>query len=252
MLKRFISLFIVFCILMVSVACGKKERGSLSEKIVAVEANSISLQAAQTIKAEVKEIQEFSTLDGAVSSLEAREVDFVVMDEFSASEYIENKRKIKSVKPLSFTTEFCAYFYNNEDLLNNFNRFVLELVEDGTIDEIKEAYKEGKAYYPALTKLSGEVPVLTIAVPIVGAPYSDLTESGAVIGIDIDIATIIANKLGYNLEIMVVGVDEAFDLLEKDEVDFAISGLIYESERMTDFDCSFSYLTVGYYLLERD
>lgn len=250
---RRVSIFIsvLCCSLLILNSCDTIKNTDLAGKTVAVEVDSLSLEAAETIKSEVNTIQEFSTLDGAVSAVESKECDFVVMSEFEAAEYIENKRKIRTVKVLPFTSEFCAYFYNNDDLLNNFNRIVLDLSQDGTIQEIKDAYKSNKAYYPNLTKLSGEVPTMTIAVDITGAPYSDLTDNGTVIGIDIDIATIVANKLGYNLEIIVAGTDENFKLLEDGEVDFVISGLMYNAERSEKFDCSFSYLLTEYYLLSR-
>ncbi len=239
------------CFLIILSSCNKTKTENLMERTVAVESGSLSSEAAKMIESEVKSIEEFLTIDAAVSAVESRELDFVVMSEFEAAEYIENKRKIETVKVLNFTTDFCAYFYNNTDLLSDFNRVVLELIEDGTIEEIKNAYKSGEAYYPTLTSLSGEVPTMTIAVDIAGAPYSDLTDDGAVVGIDIDVATLIANKLGYNLEIMVVPVDESFMLLEKQEVDFIISGLMYESAREEHYDSSFSYLSTEYYLLSR-
>lgn len=243
------------CLLTMFSSCNKTNVNAnvdLTGKIVAVEANSLSLSATEVLKSDVFELREFSTLDGAVSAVESKEVDYVVMSEFEVAQYIENKRKIKSVKELNFTTEFCAYFCDNADLLNNFNSIILDLIENGTIEEIKNSYKSGEVYYPTLVKLSGDVPTLTIATDIVGYPYTDLTEDGSVVGMDIDIATIVANKLGCNLEIIVVPVDEAFKLLEKGDADFIISGLMYEAERMTSYQSSFSYLTEKYYLICRD
>lgn len=233
-------------------SCSKNDAKGLSDKIVAVEVDSMEYSAAQELKNDVKEIQAFSTLDGAVTAVEAREVDYVVMNEFSASQYIENKRKIKTVKHLDFTAEYCAYFHNNKDLMNDFNRAVFELNEDGTIEKIKEAYKKGEAYYPSLATISADAPVITIAFSVRGTPFCDLTDEGSVVGIDVDIATIITNRLGYNLEIMILSPDDALSLLAEDEIDMMVSGLMYEPERLGVYDCSLSYLTVYYYLLSRD
>lgn len=251
-MRRKLLSVVLLSFLVISSACSKNGAIELSEQIVAIEAGSAEYSAAQELKNDVKEIQEFSTLDGAVSAVEAREVDYVVMNEFSASQYIENRRKIEVVKRLDFTTEYCAYFHNNKDLMNGFNRVVLELNEDGTIEKIKEAYKKGEAYYPELTKLSVDAPVITIAFSITGTLFCDLTDDGAVVGIDVDIATIVANRLGYNLEIMILSPDDAFSLLAEDEIDMMISGLTYEPERAKVYDCSLSYLTEHYYLLSRD
>ncbi len=252
-MKRTKLLFIfLLSFLVLLSSCSKNSAVELSEQIVAVEAGSTEYSAVQELKNNVKEIQAFSTLDGAVAAVEAREVNYVVMNEFSAAQYIENKRKIETVKRLNFTTEYCAYFHDNDELLNNFNSTVFELNEKGIIEKIKEAYKKGEAYYPELTKLSDDAPVITIAFSITGSPFCDLTDEGAVVGIDVDIATIVANRLGYNLEIMILSPDDAFSLLAEDEIDMMISGLMYEPERSGVYDCSLSYLTVHYYLLSRD
>lgn len=223
----------------------------LNEKTVAVEIDSLSYEAAKTIKNDVKEIKTFSTEDGAVAAVETKNADLLVLDEFSYSVYKANERKINFVKVIPFTTDYCIYFHNNNELLQKFNVEILGLLENGTINEIKEAYKTSDGYYPELKQLSSDAPTLTMATDIVGAPYTDLTESGYVIGIDVDIANIIANSLGYNLEIVVTSADEMFNMLNEDKVDFIMSGLMYESEREAVYNCSFSYLSVEYYIIER-
>jgi ABC-type amino acid transport substrate-binding protein len=232
-------------------ACSGEKNNDLSEKIVAVEVNSNSYLAARTIKDSLKEIKEVSTEEGAVSLVESKEVDFVVLDEFKSAQYIENKHKIEPVKVLNFTMDYCAYFHNNQELLNKFNSEILSLLEEGTIEELKSSYKTGKVFYPELKELSENAPVLSVATDVVGFPYTDLTEDGAIVGIDIDILSIVANRLGYNLELMVVNTDEAFSLLGEDEVDLVISGLVYEEQRDSFYDASISYLSVAYYLHSR-
>ena len=248
--KSFIILLTALLLLSFS-SCSGENEGNMSEKTIAVEINSNSYLAAKTIADEVKEIKTISTEDGAVALVESKEADFVVLDEFKSNEYIESKRKIEVVKSLDFTMDYCAYLHNNQELLNKFNTEIIALLQDGTIKAIKDSYKTGETFYPELQKLKENAPVLTVATDVVGFPYTDLTSNGAIAGIDIDILTIVANKLGYNLELIVVPTDEAFSLLQKDEVDMVISGLIYEAERDADYDASISYLSVEYYLHSR-
>ncbi len=251
MIKKIFTILLLVMLLVSFSACGGEKTDNLKEKIIAVEVNSKSYLAAKTIKDNVKEIKEISTEDGAVSLVESKDADFVVLDEFKSSQYIENKRKIEVVKVLDFTTDYCAYFHNNQGLLNKFNGEILSLLEDGTISEIKSSYKEGKAFYPELKELPQNAPLLSVATDVIGFPYTDLTDDGAIVGIDIDILSIVANRLGYNLELMVVNADEAFSLLGKDEVDLVITGLVYESQREEFYDASISYLSVDYYLHSR-
>ncbi|MBQ6936208.1 MAG: transporter substrate-binding domain-containing protein, partial [Clostridia bacterium] len=138
----------------------------------------------------------------------------------------------------------------NTELLQKFNVELLELMENGTISKIKESYKSNGSYYTDVPELPATAPTLTMATDVVGAPYSDLTENGYVVGIDVDIANIIANSLGYNLEIVVTSFDEMFNMLNEDKVDFIMSGVMYADERGAEFDNSFSYMSVEYYLVE--
>ncbi len=232
-------------------ACGGEKKTDFSKSIVAVEVNSNSYLAAKTIKESVKEIKTLSTEDAAVSMVESKEATFVVLDEFQSALYVGNKRKIEVVKELDFTIDYCAYFYNNQDLLNKFNGEVISLLEDGTISKIKSSYKTGETFFPELKELSENAPVLTVATDVIGFPYTDLTNDGAIVGIDIDILSLVANRLGYNLELIVVNTDEAFNLLSKGEVDVVISGLVYEEQRESVFDASIAYLSVNYYLHSR-
>ena len=124
-MKKF-CIFILLISLLIFPSCSNSQDVDMKEKIIAVEADSLSQKAAATIKSDVKEIKVFSTADGAVSAVESKEADFVVLDEFTSAIYIENKRKIETVKVLPFTTEFCAYFYENQDLLNKFNSIVFD------------------------------------------------------------------------------------------------------------------------------
>ena len=251
MIKKTFIIWLSAVMLISFSACNSENVTDMSEKTIVAEANSSSFLAAKTVKDSVKEIKEISTEDGAVSLVEAKEADFVVLDEFQSALYIENKRKIEVVKALSFTMDYCAYLHNNQDLLNRFNSEIIKLLEDGTIAKIKSSYKTGETFYPELKKLSEKSPVLTVATDVVGFPYTDLTDEGTIIGIDIDILTIVANRLGYNLELIVTTTDEAFNLLQKDEVDMVISGLVYEEHRDAVFDASICYLSVDYYLHSR-
>ncbi len=244
---------VILCFSFFASSCAKESvELDLTEKTVAVEIDSLSCDAAQAVKNEVKEIRTFSTEDGAVSAVETKNADLVALDEFSLALYNSNERNLKAVKALPFTTEYSIYFHNNAELMQRFNVEILELSENGTINKIKEAYKTNGSYYTDITRLPDNAPTLTAAICVSGAPYSDLTENGYVVGIDVDVANIIANSLGYNLEILVTTADGMLEMLNGDEVDFIISGLVYDEKRQDSYDISFSYLTVEYFLAKAE
>jgi DNA polymerase-3 subunit alpha len=104
----------------------------------------------------------------------------------------------------------------------------------------------------AFRKYYGEDRVANVATFRTEKSKSAILTAARGLGIDVDIANVIANSLGYNLEIVVTSMDEMFNMLSEDKVDFIMSGLMYEEKRESEFDTSFSYLSTEYYLLERD
>lgn len=251
MIRKILIACISLGVLFTASSCNGTKTENMSEKVIAVEVDSNSLSAAETIKDSVKEIRTISTEEGAVSLVESKDADFVVLDEFQSALYIDNKRKIEAVKVLDFTMDYCAYFHGNSELLNRFNNEIIALQQEGITEEIKASYKNNKPFYPELEELSQNAPLLSVATDVVGYPYTDLTDENTITGIDIDILTIVANRMGYELELIVTTTDEGFKLLQNDEVDMVISGLVYEEARDYTYDPSVAYLTVEYYLHTR-
>jgi len=89
------SFIILLTALLLFSSCSGENEDNMSEKTIAVEINSNSYLAAKTIADEVKEIKTISTEDGAVALVESKEADFVVLDEFKSSEYIEINVRLK-------------------------------------------------------------------------------------------------------------------------------------------------------------
>ena len=222
-----------------------------NEKIIAVKANSLEAEAVKVAFTDAKEIKTFVTEEAAVASVENEEADYVVLDEFSAQLYVDSNRKIEIVKSLNFTTDFCAYFNKDDKLVNRFNSVLLECIESGEIERIKASYKSGNGGAIELDALSATASTLTVGVSITGAPFCDLDENGNVIGIDVDVASLIANKMGCKIEFLVLDEETHFKILTENGADFIISGLVYDSLREESFTASLSYVSVNYSLLEK-
>lgn len=239
------------CLLFVFSGCKKEEQESdLSEKTVAVEANSTEhIFVSESFK-EYKEVKTFSTKEAAVVAVENGDANYLVLDEFSTQLYIENKRKIEIVKQIDFTAEYYAYF-TDENLASRFNSALLDCFENGAIERIKESHKTSNGGAIELNELSGNATTLVVGISVTGEPYCDLKENGYVVGIDADVASAVANAMGCNVEFLVLGEEELFSSLSNGEVDFIISGLTYDAEKLEYFTPSLAYLSVNYNLLEK-
>ena len=69
--------------------------------------------------------------------------------------------------------------------------------------------------------------------------YDD--ESGAIIGIDAEVAALICEKLGYELEIVDMAFDSLLPALTSGKVDFVMAGMTVTEERKQSVDFSTSY-----------
>ena len=69
--------------------------------------------------------------------------------------------------------------------------------------------------------------------------YND--ESGAIIGIDAEVAALICEKLGYELEIVDMAFDSLIPALTSGKVDFVMAGMTVTEERKQIVDFSTSY-----------
>ena len=98
MIRKSLIILLTALLLFSFSACSGEKVDNLSEKTIAAEVNSNSYLAAKTLSDSVKEIKPISTEDGAIALVESKGADFVVLDEFKSSEYIENKRKLEVVK----------------------------------------------------------------------------------------------------------------------------------------------------------
>lgn len=71
--------------------------------------------------------------------------------------------------------------------------------------------------------------------------YSD--ETGEVIGIDAEVAALIAEKLGYELEIVDMDFDALIPAVSTGKIDFVMAGMTVTEERKQSVDFSDSYAT---------
>ncbi|MBR4881931.1 MAG: transporter substrate-binding domain-containing protein [Clostridia bacterium] len=73
-------------------------------------------------------------------------------------------------------------------------------------------------------------------------PY-EYKEGDAFVGIDVEIATAIAEKLGYTLEIVDMEFDSIITAVNQGEVDFGMAGMTVTDERLLEVNFSSSYAT---------
>lgn len=98
-----------------------------------------------------------------------------------------------------------------------------------------------------LMMLLGAVPALAdslvMATNASFPPYEFIDDSGEAAGIDVEIAAAIANKLGYELEVMDIEFGAIINAVTSGKADFGMAGMTVTDERKASVDFSNSYAT---------
>lgn len=74
-------------------------------------------------------------------------------------------------------------------------------------------------------------------------PYEFVDEGGNFAGIDVEIATAIANKLGYELEVMDIDFNAILNAVTSGKADFGLAGMTVTEERQQSVNFSATYAT---------
>ncbi len=124
-----------------------------------------------------------------------------------------------------------------------------ELKEDGTLDKIKESWinpedgkEKGEDSYK--TPEGTEYPNGTLKMVTNAAfePY-EFQENGEVSGLDIDMATAIADKLGMKLEVKDIDFDSIITSVQTGKADIGVAGMTVTEDRLKNIDFTDSYTT---------
>lgn len=87
-----------------------------------------------------------------------------------------------------------------------------------------------------------DTPVLKMATNAAFPPY-EYKEGEAFVGIDVEIATAIAEELGCKLEIVDMEFDSIITSVKQNETDFGMAGMTVTDERKEEVDFTYSYAT---------
>ncbi|MEG6575408.1 transporter substrate-binding domain-containing protein [Caldibacillus debilis] len=90
-----------------------------------------------------------------------------------------------------------------------------------------------------------EKPVLKMATSADFPPFESRDEKGNFIGFDIDLAKIIADELGYQLEIQDMNFEGLIGALQSGRVDMVMAGMSATKERKENVDFSMEYHRSG-------
>ena len=128
-----------------------------------------------------------------------------------------------------------------------------ELKEDGTIDAIIANYigDETKGQNPYVKQdVDRSAGTLIMATNAAFEPY-EYVEGENSVGIDVDIAQAICDKLGYELVIEDMEFDSIISAVQSGKADIGVAGMTVTEDRLKNIDFTDSYTTATQVIIVR-
>ena len=251
--KLFPLLLLVVMLAGLLTGCGDKSEVGASnvKKVDDLETATIGVQLGTTgdiYASDYKEtgatIQQFNKGADAVQALKQGKIDCVVIDEQPAKAFVERNRDLSILEEDFVKEEYAICIAkDNDQLLKKVNKALNELKKDGTLKQIIGNYigdsTKGKQPYesPEGIEYNGK---LVMAINAEFEPY-EYREDGKIVGIDVEMATAVADKLGMELEIQDMQFDSIITAVQSGKADMGVAGMTVTEDRLTNLTFSDPY-----------
>lgn len=262
--KLFPLLLLVVMLAGLLTGCGDKSEVGASnvKKVDDLETATIGVQLGTTgdiYASDYKEtgatIQQFNKGADAVQALKQGKIDCVVIDEQPAKAFVERNRDLSILEEDFVKEEYAICIAkDNDQLLKKVNKALNELKKDGTLKQIIGNYigdsTKGKQPYesPEGIEYNGK---LVMATNAEFEPY-EYREDGKIVGIDVEMATAVADKLGMELEIQDMQFDSIITAVQSGKADMGVAGMTVTEDRLKNINFSDPYTTATQVIIVRN
>lgn len=259
-----VYVILLLLVLMALTGCGSKVEASDIACIDDLAGKKIGVQIGTTGDIYVSDyegdgagtvVERYNKGNDAISSLKNGKIDCVVIDEEPAKAFIKRNSDL-SILEEEFTIEEYAICVakENAQLRDRINQALKELEAEGTLQSIISHYindeDDGYRYVSpeGLDYSDGELVVATNAA----FPPYEYYESNKIVGIDIDIAQAIADKLNRKLVIEDMEFDSIITAVQGGKADIGVSGMTVTEERKKNIDFTTPYTTAKQVIVIRN
>ena len=197
---------------------------------------------------EVKDatVERYNKGNDAVMALKQGKIDCVVIDSEPAKKFVEKNDDLEIVEDIFDKEEYAICLSkDNADLTKEFNEALKELKDDGTLDSIRDNYigdDAGKTPYETPKDADHSKGTLTMATNATFQPY-EYYDGDKIVGIDVDIAQAVCDKLGYELKIEDMEFDAIVNSVKSGKADFGVAGMTVTEDRKKSVDFTDPYTT---------
>ncbi len=185
-------------------------------------------------------VERFNSVADEIQSLSQGKLDCVVVNEEAAQPFLEKYDNLSELDE-AFSIDEAAICISKDktELKEQINQALAELKEEGIIQQIMDHYldeeKEGTQTYISPSDIDRSNGTLVVATNAEFAPY-EYIENGNIVGIDMDIAQAITDKLHMNLKIEDMQFSAIINAVNSGKADVGIAGMTVTEERLNSVD----------------
>ena len=244
-MKKLLNLLFIIFISFTLVSCTETSQvttiNSLSDlegKKIGVILGSSEDLATSSIKDAI--IERFNSVADEMKSLSQGKLDCVVVNEGAAKSFLEKDDSL-SVLDEAFAEENSAICVskNNPELKEKLNTIIAELKEEGIIQQVLDNYlddeKKGTQPYVSPDNVDRSNGTFVVATNAELEPY-EYIENGKYVGIEMELAQAIADKLGMKLQIEDMQFTAIINAVQSGKADVGFSGMVITEERKKSID----------------
>lgn len=181
----------------------------------------------------------------AVEALKSGKVDCVIIDNEPAKSYVAANEGLKILSTEYAVEDYAICFQKGSTLKAEVDAALKELIEDGSVKKIIDKYinNSGEELVGVpITAENTEKPDLIMATNAEFPPY-EYIDGDKYFGIDVEVAKIIADKLGYDLIIENVAFDSIIPGVQTGKYSMGMAGMTVTEDRLLEVDFSSTYAT---------
>ncbi len=183
----------------------------------------------------------------AVQALNSGKVDCVIIDNEPAKSYVAANKGLKILETEYLEEQYAICFQKgNTELKDAVNGALKELIADGSVKAIIDKYINtgdgAELVGVPVNAVDTDKPDLVMATNAEFPPY-EYVDGDNYYGIDVEVAKIIADKLGYDLVIKNVAFDSIIPGVQAGKYDMGMAGMTVTEDRLEEVDFSDSYAT---------
>lgn len=256
MVKKLLSVALAVGMMAGLAACGSSAPANTVFSVDDMAGKKIGVQLGTTgdifasdYKAENEgtEVEQYSKGADAVMALKQGKIDCVIIDRQPAEAYVEKNNDLMILEE-EFAQEDYAIVVakENTELKDKINQALAEIKSDGTLDSIIANFigddTKGKSPYESPADADRSNGTLVMATNAQFEPY-EFYQDQEVVGIDVDMARAVCDKLGMELKIEDMEFDAIINAVQSGKADVGIAGMTITEDRLENIDFTDSYTT---------